>query len=74
MTVATFTPHTVFGLDPMRVSVALLVVTYAFIVAGRPDRTVVALIGASLVTSSARSTKAKQSRASTGTRSGFSPA
>jgi Na+/H+ antiporter NhaD/arsenite permease-like protein len=33
----------------MWVSVALLGVTYAFIVAGRPDRTVVALIGASLV-------------------------
>jgi Na+/H+ antiporter NhaD/arsenite permease-like protein len=49
MTAASFTPHTVFGLDPMWVSVALLGVTYAFIVAGRPDRTVVALIGASLV-------------------------
>jgi len=49
MTAASFTPHTVFGLDPMWVSVALLLITYAFIVAGRPDRTVVALIGASLV-------------------------
>jgi Na+/H+ antiporter NhaD/arsenite permease-like protein len=49
MTAASFTPHTVFGLDPMWVSVALLAVTYAFVVAGRPDRTVVALIGASLV-------------------------
>jgi Na+/H+ antiporter NhaD/arsenite permease-like protein len=49
VTVASFTPHTVFGLDPMWVSVALLCVTYAFIVAGRPDRTVVALIGASIV-------------------------
>ena len=48
MTAASFTPHTVFGLDPMWVSVALLAVTYAFIVAGRPDRTVAALIGASL--------------------------
>jgi len=48
VTAASFTPHTVFGLDPMWVSVALLAVTYAFIVAGRPDRTVAALIGASL--------------------------
>ena len=49
MTTGSFTPHVVFGLDPMWVSVAVLVVAYAFIVAGRVHRAVVALAGASIV-------------------------
>ena len=46
---STFTPHIPFGFDPMWVSMALLAVTYAFIIAGRVNRAVVALIGAALV-------------------------
>jgi Na+/H+ antiporter NhaD/arsenite permease-like protein len=49
MTTASFTPHVAFGLDPMWVSVAVLAVTYAFVIAGRVDRAVVALVGASIV-------------------------
>ncbi len=49
MTTGSFTPHIAFGLDPMSVSVAVLVVTYAFIVAGRADRAVVALVGAAIL-------------------------
>jgi len=45
----TFTPHILFGFDPMWVSMTVLAVTYAFIVAGRLNRAVVALIGAVLV-------------------------
>jgi Na+/H+ antiporter NhaD/arsenite permease-like protein len=45
----TFTPHIPFGFDPMWVSMAVLAVTYAFIIAGRVNRAVVALIGAALV-------------------------
>jgi Na+/H+ antiporter NhaD/arsenite permease-like protein len=45
----TFTPHVPFGFDPMWVSMAVLAVTYAFIIAGRVNRAVVALIGAALV-------------------------
>jgi Na+/H+ antiporter NhaD/arsenite permease-like protein len=45
----TFAPHIPFGLDPMWVSLAVLAVTYAFIVAGRFNRAVVALIGAVVV-------------------------
>ena len=44
-----FTPHIPFGLDPMWVSVTVLAVTYAFIIAGRFNRAVVALIGAVFV-------------------------
>ena len=44
-----FTPHIPFGLDPMWVSMTVLAVTYAFIIAGRLNRAVVALIGAALV-------------------------
>ncbi len=44
-----FTPHLPFGLDPMWVSLAVLAVTYGFIIAGRFDRAVVALIGAMFV-------------------------
>jgi Na+/H+ antiporter NhaD/arsenite permease-like protein len=46
MTSPSFTPHLLFGLDPMWVSVAVLAVTYAFIIVGRSNRAVVALIGA----------------------------
>jgi Na+/H+ antiporter NhaD/arsenite permease-like protein len=49
MTSASFTPHVAFGLDPMWVSVTVLAVTYAFIIAGRANRAIVALIGAALV-------------------------
>ena len=41
-----FAPHILFGLDPMWVSLAVLAVTYAFIIAGPFNRAVVALIGA----------------------------
>jgi Na+/H+ antiporter NhaD/arsenite permease-like protein len=44
-----FTPHLPFGLDPMWVSLAVLAVTYGFIIAGRFNRAVVALIGAMFV-------------------------
>jgi Na+/H+ antiporter NhaD/arsenite permease-like protein len=45
----TFAPHIPFGLDPMWVSLAVLAVTYAFIMAGRFNRAIVALIGAVVV-------------------------
>ena len=45
----TFTPHLSFGLDPMWISLAVLAVTYGFIIAGRFNRAVVALIGAVFV-------------------------
>jgi len=44
-----FTPHIAFGVDPMWVSMAVLAVTYAFIIAGRFNRAVVALIGAAVI-------------------------
>jgi Na+/H+ antiporter NhaD/arsenite permease-like protein len=44
-----FAPHIPFGLDPMWVSLALLAVTYAFIIAGPFNRAVVALIGAVVI-------------------------
>ncbi len=44
-----FTPHLPFGLDPMWVSLAVLAVTYGFIIAGRFNRAVVAMIGAMVV-------------------------
>jgi len=49
MTLASFTPHLAFGLDPIWVSVTVLAVIYAFIIAGRSNRAVVALIGAGIV-------------------------
>src|SRR4249919_244921 len=49
MTLASFTPHLAFGLDAMWVSVTVLAVIYAFIIAGRSNRAVVALIGAAIV-------------------------
>ncbi len=44
-----FTPRIPFGLDPMWVTLAVLAVTYGFIIAGRFNRAVVALIGAVFV-------------------------
>ena len=44
-----FAPHVLFGLDPMWVSLALLAVAYAFIIAGPFNRAVVALIGAVVI-------------------------
>ncbi len=44
-----FAPHILFGLNPMWVSLAVLAVTYAAIIAGRHNRAVVALIGAVVV-------------------------
>jgi Na+/H+ antiporter NhaD/arsenite permease-like protein len=44
-----FTPHLVFGLDPMWASAAILALTYALVIAGRINRAVVALIGAAIV-------------------------
>ncbi len=46
---AAFTPHILFGLDPVWVSLAVLAVTYAAIIGGRHNRAVVALIGACVV-------------------------
>jgi Na+/H+ antiporter NhaD/arsenite permease-like protein len=39
-------PHVVFGLDPVWVSLAVLALSYAFIIAGPFNRAVVAMIGA----------------------------
>ena len=47
--IAAGTPHIPFALDPMWVSMTVLAVTYAFIIAGRLNRAVVALIGAAVV-------------------------
>src|SRR6202034_2392186 len=44
-----FVPDIVFGLDPMWVSVMVLTVTYAAIIAGRVNRAVVAMIGAAFL-------------------------
>jgi Na+/H+ antiporter NhaD/arsenite permease-like protein len=44
-----FSPHVVFGLNPMWTSLAVLAVTYAFIIAGPFNRAVVALIGAVVI-------------------------
>jgi Na+/H+ antiporter NhaD/arsenite permease-like protein len=44
-----FTPHVVFGLDPMWVSATILALTYALIISGRLNRAVVALLGAAIV-------------------------
>jgi len=44
-----FTPHIAFGVDLMWASIAVLAVTYAFIIAGRFNRAVVALIGAAVI-------------------------
>jgi Na+/H+ antiporter NhaD/arsenite permease-like protein len=44
-----FTPHLIFGLDPMWTSAAILALTYVLVIAGRVNRAVVALIGAVIV-------------------------
>jgi Na+/H+ antiporter NhaD/arsenite permease-like protein len=44
-----FTPHILFGLDPMAVSTIILVVTYAVIIWDKLNRAIVALLGASLM-------------------------
>ncbi|MFZ2066810.1 MAG: ArsB/NhaD family transporter [Xanthobacteraceae bacterium] len=44
-----FTPHVIFGLDPMWTSAAILALTYALVIAGWINRAVVALIGALVV-------------------------
>jgi len=46
---AAFVPHVIFGLDPMWVSATVLALTYAFIISGRINRAVVALLGASVI-------------------------
>jgi Na+/H+ antiporter NhaD/arsenite permease-like protein len=45
MAAEAFTPHIIFGLDPIAVSTVILVATYAAIVWDRMNRAVVALIG-----------------------------
>ncbi len=44
-----FVPHVVFGLDPMAVSTAILLATYAAIIWDKLNRSIVALLGASLM-------------------------
>ncbi|HXW42018.1 MAG TPA: ArsB/NhaD family transporter [Xanthobacteraceae bacterium] len=44
-----FTPHIVFGLDPMWFSAAVLGVTYAVIVWDRVNRAIIAMVGAGVV-------------------------
>jgi Na+/H+ antiporter NhaD/arsenite permease-like protein len=44
-----FTPHVVFGLDPMAVSTAILLVAYGTIIWDKLNRSIVALLGASLM-------------------------
>jgi Na+/H+ antiporter NhaD/arsenite permease-like protein len=44
-----FAPHFAFGFNPMWVSVTVLAVTYAAIIAGRLNRAVVALIGGAIM-------------------------
>jgi Na+/H+ antiporter NhaD/arsenite permease-like protein len=44
-----FVPHVLFGLDPMAVSTAILLVTYAAIIWDKLNRSIVALLGASLM-------------------------
>ena len=42
-------PHVIFGLDPLWVSTALLLMTYAVIMTEKVNRAVVALLGAGLM-------------------------
>jgi Na+/H+ antiporter NhaD/arsenite permease-like protein len=44
-----FVPHVIFGLDPMLVSTAILLATYAAIIWDKLNRSIVALLGASLM-------------------------
>jgi Na+/H+ antiporter NhaD/arsenite permease-like protein len=48
MTEPGFVPHVVFGLDPMLASTAILLATYAAIIWDKLNRSIVALLGASL--------------------------
>src|SRR5207302_7728086 len=45
----TFVPHVFFGLDPMLVSTAILLVTYGVIIWDKLNRAIVALLGATLM-------------------------
>jgi Na+/H+ antiporter NhaD/arsenite permease-like protein len=49
MTDPGFVPHVVFGLDPMLVSTLILLATYAAIIWDKLNRSIVALLGASLM-------------------------
>ena len=49
MTTPAFTPHVIFGLDPMAVSTAILLATYGAIIWDKLNRSIVALHGASLM-------------------------
>jgi Na+/H+ antiporter NhaD/arsenite permease-like protein len=49
MTAPSFAPHILFGLDPMAASTAVLLATYAVIIWDKLNRSIVALVGASLV-------------------------
>jgi Na+/H+ antiporter NhaD/arsenite permease-like protein len=49
MTEPTFVPHVTFGFDPMAASTAILLGTYAVIIWDKLNRSIVALVGASLV-------------------------
>ncbi|HEX2654250.1 MAG TPA: ArsB/NhaD family transporter [Xanthobacteraceae bacterium] len=44
-----FTPHLIFGLNPMLVSAVILLITYAVIIWDKLNRAIVALLGASLM-------------------------
>src|SRR5215470_14950859 len=44
-----FVPHVVFGLDPLAVATAILLATYAAIIWDKLNRSIVALLGASLM-------------------------
>src|SRR5215467_15017142 len=44
-----FVPHVIFGLDPMAVSTAILLATYGAIIWDKLNRSIVALLGASLM-------------------------
>ena len=48
---AATTGHVLFGLDPLWVSTALLIVTYATIMTEKVNRAIVALVGAGLMIS-----------------------
>jgi Na+/H+ antiporter NhaD/arsenite permease-like protein len=49
MTAPSFAPHILFGLDPMAASTGILLATYAVIIWDKLNRSIVALVGASLV-------------------------
>lgn len=49
MTESAYVPHVIFGLDPMAVSTAILLAAYGAIVWDKLNRSIVALLGASLM-------------------------